>query len=71
MEYRIDEMTVEDWERLRSIFLQGIATGHATLESDAPDREKWDSAHLSSPRWVVREGEAIFGTHVGEAQHAG
>ena len=37
MEYSIDRMKTEDWQRVRSVFLEGIATGHATFEANAPD----------------------------------
>jgi phosphinothricin acetyltransferase len=60
MKYLIDIMKTEDWEQVRSIYLEGIVTGNATFESDAPDWEKWDSAHLAEHRFVVREGNRIL-----------
>jgi len=54
MEYLAEAMKPEDWERVRAIYLEGIATGNATFEPGAPDWEKWDSAHLAEPRLVVR-----------------
>jgi len=50
-----------DWEFVRSIYLEGIATGHATFETEAPDWERWDSAHLSFARLVARNGGAVLG----------
>jgi L-amino acid N-acyltransferase YncA len=54
MEYTIETMMLEDWEQVRAIYLEGIATGNATFEPGVPDWEKWDSAHVPKPRLVVR-----------------
>ena len=54
MKYFIDPMVPEDWEQVRAIYLEGIATGNATFEPGAPDWKKWDSTHLAEPRLVVR-----------------
>ena len=35
----------EDWPAVRSIYEQGIATGDATFETEAPAWDAWDSAH--------------------------
>jgi phosphinothricin acetyltransferase len=45
-----------DWEQVREIYLEGIATGTATFETAAPSWEKWDSGHLAAPRLVARHG---------------
>ena len=60
MEYLTDIMKPEDWEQVRSIYLQGIITGNSTFEVDAPDWDKWDSAHLREHRLVVRGGDTIL-----------
>jgi L-amino acid N-acyltransferase YncA len=60
MKYVIDTMRPEDWKQVRSIYLEGIATGNSTFEGDAPDWDKWDSAHLSEHRLVVRAGNTIL-----------
>ena len=46
---------------MRSIYIEGIATGNATFERAAPDWEKWDAAHLRSCRIVARDGGEILG----------
>lgn len=61
MEYLVEPMKPEDWERVRAIYLEGIATGDATFEPGAPDWEKWDSTHLAEPRLVVRVRGHIAG----------
>lgn len=57
----IDNMQEPDWEQVRSIYLDGIATGHATFETSAPEWAKWHADHLAEPRLVYREGEKICG----------
>ena len=57
----IVEMKPGDWETVKAIYLDGIATGQATFETAAPTWEEWDAAHLTDPRLVARLGEAILG----------
>ena len=47
-------MIPDDWEKVRAIYLEGIATGNATFETTAPSWEEWDSAHLAHSRLVAR-----------------
>ena len=54
-------MKTGDWEQVRSIYLEGIATGHTTFEQDAPSWEKWDAGHLAIARLVARHGERVLG----------
>ena len=61
MNHFIDAMRTEDWERVRAIYLEGIATGHATFETDAPSWERWDAGHLRQPRLVARGVDEILG----------
>jgi phosphinothricin acetyltransferase len=49
-------MKPEDWDQVRTVYLDGIATGHATFEPEAPEWEKWDSSHVPHPRLVLRAG---------------
>ena len=60
-ELQIDAMQTGDWDAVRSIYLEGIATNNATFETDVPDWEVWDSAHLSACRLVAREGGTVVG----------
>ena len=57
----IDQMRVSDWEQVRSIYLEGIRSGHSTFETEAPSWEKWDEGHLKVARLVMRDGETILG----------
>ena len=51
----------EDWSQVRAIYQEGIATGHATFETTAPDWQQWDAGHLTDCRLVARNGEKILG----------
>ena len=62
VEFTTRKMVPEDWESVRSIYLEGLATGHATFETDAPSWDRWDGAHLSVPRLVAvsaRNGSVV------------
>jgi len=61
MDFVIDSMQPRDWELVRAIYLEGIATGLATFETEAPDWERWDAGHLPQCRLVVRNGDGILG----------
>src|SRR5215470_6473353 len=54
MEIVIDPITEADWEHIRAIYLDGIATGQATFEVDAPAWEDWNANHLSICRLAGR-----------------
>ncbi len=57
----IAPMTERDWEAVREIYRQGIATGNATFEQSVPDWRQWDERHLSSCRLVARSADQILG----------
>jgi L-amino acid N-acyltransferase YncA len=41
----IRSLLPEDWPAIRAIFEEGMATGDATLETEAPDWPAWDASH--------------------------
>jgi len=57
----IEPMRAEDWNAVRSIYEEGIATGNSTFEQEAPSWERWDSGHLPSCRLVARAGADVLG----------
>lgn len=61
MDCIIDRMETGDWEQVRAIYLEGIATGQATFETEAPDWERWDASHLSECRLTAKIDESIVG----------
>jgi L-amino acid N-acyltransferase YncA len=52
------KLEAEDWPAVRTIFEEGIATGQATFETEAPSWEAWEGAHSGG---VVAEvdGEVV------------
>jgi phosphinothricin acetyltransferase len=53
----IRPLLAQDWESVRAIYLEGIATGNATFEDEAPSWEAWDAGHLPNCRLVaVKQG---------------
>ena len=54
-------MLSADWLPVKRIYLEGIATGHATFETEAPSWEKWNDAHLAFARLVARAGSEVKG----------
>ncbi|MCX6633851.1 MAG: GNAT family N-acetyltransferase [Acidobacteria bacterium] len=57
----VDAMEADDWDAVRAIYQEGIATGNATFEKSAPDWEKWDKEHLRACRLVARAGREVLG----------
>ena len=58
----IEKMRPEHWPRVRAIYLEGVATGQATFETEAPGWERWDSSHLPFARLVaLADGGLVAG----------
>ncbi len=49
-------MDPADWPEVRTIYAAGIATGDATLETQAPDWDHFDRSHRGDCRFVARDG---------------
>jgi phosphinothricin acetyltransferase len=50
----IEPMDPADWPAVRRIYAEGIATGDATLEREAPDWDHFDRSHRRDCRFVAR-----------------
>ena len=61
MKRNVEQMKAGDWEQVRSIYLEGIAAGNSTFETEAPSWEKWDEGHLRIARLVIRDGDKVLG----------
>ncbi len=61
MSFTIEKMITADWEQVRSIYLDGIATDHATFETTGPAWDEWDAAHLRHSRVIARSGDTLRG----------
>lgn len=53
MEYDIVEMRPQHWERVRQIYLEGLETGQASFETEAPNWDRWNESHHPHCRLVV------------------
>jgi L-amino acid N-acyltransferase YncA len=59
---RIRALTEAHWPEVRRIFAEGIATGHATFESEPPTWDGFDSGRLAHSRLVaVDAGGTVLG----------
>jgi len=56
-----EEMRPVDWPAVRAIYLEGIQSGQATFETEAPTWDQWDETHLSHSRLVARRGDDVLG----------
>jgi L-amino acid N-acyltransferase YncA len=59
--FTIRPLEPRDWPSVRSIYMEGIATGNATFETGAPEWEEWDSKHLADARLVAEADGAVAG----------
>ena len=54
-------MTPADYPAVADIYREGIATGHATFNTDAPTWAAWDNGHLAACRLVAAEEDRVLG----------
>ncbi|HEY7719887.1 MAG TPA: GNAT family N-acetyltransferase, partial [Pedococcus sp.] len=50
-------MRAEDWPQVEAIYRAGIATGHATFESEPPTWEAFDASRLPDHRHVAVDAD--------------
>jgi L-amino acid N-acyltransferase YncA len=56
----IIRMSPDNWLEVKRIYLEGIATGKATFQTDAPSWEDWDKGHIGDCRFVaVKDGKVL------------
>ena len=51
----------EHWQVVRSIYEEGIKTGNATFQQNAPEWEEWNNTHLAHSRVVAEADNEIAG----------
>ena len=61
MDPPIRTMTPADWPVVKAIYEEGIATGHATFETQAPNWDGWDGKFLKDCRLVAEVEERVVG----------
>jgi L-amino acid N-acyltransferase YncA len=57
----ITTLLPDHWPSVKTIYEQGIATGHATFQTDSPTWEQWNVSHLTHSRLVALEDGAVIG----------
>lgn len=57
----IEAMRAEHWPSVRRIYEEGIATGQATFEQQAPEWTAWDASHLPHSRWIALIENEVVG----------
>ena len=56
----IAKLQPEHWPAVARIYVEGIATGDATFETQVPTWDRWDTGHLREHRFVaLRDGEVV------------
>jgi phosphinothricin acetyltransferase len=61
MNLALEKMKSADWNAVRAIYEEGIATGHATFETEVPEWREWDKSHLRDCRLVAKAKEQVVG----------
>ena len=54
-------MQPRHWDEVREVYVEGLATGDASFETEAPAWERWDASHLPCCRLVALEGVRVAG----------
>lgn len=57
----IAPLTAEHWDAVRDIYIEGIATGHATFQQSAPEWPEWNGGHLPGCRLVALRNDEVLG----------
>ena len=61
MTLRVEQMLAGHWEDVRAVYVEGLATGDATFETEAPDWPRWDASHLPCCRLVALADGRVAG----------
>ncbi len=57
----IRSLRFDDWPAVRRIYMEGIATGQATFETEPPDWEQWDRDHRADCRLIAEVDGVVAG----------
>ena len=58
---KIEKLTEDHYPEVAGIYLEGIATGHATFQTEAPSWTDWDKSHLEHCRFVAIKNDKVIG----------
>ncbi|MBS1510927.1 MAG: N-acetyltransferase [Bacteroidetes bacterium] len=54
-------MQPEHWPSVKKIYEEGIATGNATFQTEAPEWKAWDNGHVKTCRLLAVDENEILG----------
>ena len=57
----VEKMLPGHWPEVRAVYSEGLATGDATFETEAPEWERWDASHLRACRLVALSDGRVAG----------
>jgi phosphinothricin acetyltransferase len=55
----VRDLRAEDWPAVREIYEDGIRSGNATFETEAPSWDAWDAAHPRLRLVAERDGSVV------------
>lgn len=55
----VRELAADDWPEVQAIYEEGIRSGDATFETEAPSWEAWDAAHPRVRLVAERDGVVV------------
>jgi L-amino acid N-acyltransferase YncA len=58
---RIGTLEPKHWPQVKSIYEEGIQTGNATFQQQAPEWENWNEDHLPHSRIVALDNDEVAG----------
>lgn len=58
---KIRPMEASDWPAVAAIYEEGIHTGNATFQTEAPSWESWDAGHVAACRFVAEKDGQVAG----------
>jgi phosphinothricin acetyltransferase len=61
VDWLIAPMDAAHWGDVRRIYLDGIATGNATFQTEAPGWDAWDAGHHAHSRLVALDDDRVVG----------
>lgn len=54
-------MLETDWPAVKKIYEEGLATGHASFQTTAPEWREWNESHSSFCRLIAIENDKVVG----------
>jgi phosphinothricin acetyltransferase len=61
MTLSVEKMDAGHWGGVRAVYEEGLATGDATFETEAPDWQRWDASHVPACRLVALASGRVAG----------